>query len=65
MRALAWPDIGVVKQQVRVARNDWRGQVTTTKGNRERHVPLTSRLLTALQAPRHLRGDRVLTTADG
>lgn len=65
MRALEWPDISFVKQQVRVARNDWRGQVTTTKGNRERHVPLTSRLLTALQAHRHLRGDRVLTQADG
>jgi len=32
MRALEWPDISFVKQQVRVARNDWRGQVTTTKG---------------------------------
>jgi integrase len=35
MRALEWPDISFVKQQVRVARNDWRGQVTTTKGNRD------------------------------
>ncbi|MGD9905655.1 MAG: tyrosine-type recombinase/integrase [Vicinamibacterales bacterium] len=65
MRALEWPDISFVKQQVRVARNDWRGHVTTTKGDRERHVPLTARLLAALQVHRHLRGDRVLTQADG
>lgn len=65
MRALEWADISFAKQQVRVARNDWRGHVTATKGNRERHVPLTPRLLSALQSHRHLRGGRVLTQADG
>lgn len=65
MRALEWPDVSFVKQQLRVARNDWRGHVTATKGERVRHVPLTARLLGALQAHRHLRGDRVLTQPNG
>jgi len=65
LRALEWTDINFVKRQVCVARNDWRGQVSSTKGGRIRYVPLTTRLLAALQAYRHLRGPRVLYRDDG
>jgi integrase len=49
MRALAWPDINFGKRQLCVERNEWRGHVSTTKGNRLRHVPLTKRLAEALR----------------
>lgn len=39
--------------------------MTTTKGNRLRYVPMTARLASALQAHRHLRGERVLCQDDG
>src|SRR5262249_10826430 len=48
-----------------VARSDWKGHVTTTKGGRVRYVPLTVRLATALRDHRHLRNARVLTQRDG
>jgi integrase len=65
MRALEWTDVNFRKRQLRVERNDWRGEVTTTKGNRVRYVPLTRRLAAALQKYRHLRGARVLSHGDG
>lgn len=65
MRALEWSDINFAKRTMCVERNDWRGQVSTTKGGRLRHVPLTARLLAPLQAHRHLRGPRVLCHEDG
>ena len=46
-------------------RNDWRGQVATTKGNRVRFVPLTPRLVAALKKYRHMRSPRVLCRPDG
>jgi integrase len=65
MRALEWGDVNLKKRQLCVERNDWRGQVTTTKGNRLRYVPMTRRLAAALQQHRHLRGPRVLCHDDG
>jgi integrase len=65
MRALEWTDVNLKKRQLRVERNDWRGQVSTTKGNRLRYVPMTRRLAAALQRYRHLRGPRVLCLEDG
>jgi integrase len=65
MRAIEWTDVNFKKRQLRVERNDWRGEVTTTKGNRVRYVPLTRRLAAALQKYRHLRGARVLSHGDG
>jgi hypothetical protein len=35
--------------QLCVERNDWRGHVSTTKGGRLRHVPMTNRLAVALR----------------
>ena len=65
MRALEWSDINFGKGQICVERNDWRGQVTSTKGGRLRHVRVPDRLLAALQAHGHLRGPRVLCQEDG
>ena len=64
IRALEWSDINLKKRQLRVERNDWRGEITTTKGNRVRYVPLTQRLAAALKAYRHLRGLRVVCQDD-
>ena len=65
MMALEWPDVNVDTRQVSIARSEWKGHVTATKGGRARHVPLTKRLHEALSRHRHLRGRRVLTRTDG
>ena len=65
MRALAWTDINFGKRQLCVERNEWRGHVSTTKGGRLRHLPLTRRLAEALREHRHLRGPLVLYRDDG
>jgi integrase len=44
MRALEWPDVDLVKRQLRVERSEWQDEVTSTKGNRVRYVPMTQRL---------------------
>ena len=48
-----------------VARSDWEGEATDTKGGRVRYVGLTGRLGSELKAHRHLRGPRVLRREDG
>jgi integrase len=63
--ALEWTDVDLHKRQLSVARSDWKGHVTTTKGGRVRYVPLTVRLAMALRDHRHLRNARVLTQRDG
>jgi integrase len=65
MRPLRWMDADVDKEQLRIERNEWQGHISTTKGNRIRYVPMTSRLREALRSHRHLRGERVLYRADG
>ena len=65
MRALAWTDVNFGKRQLCIERGDWRGQVSTTKGNRLRHVPMTARLTEALRKHRHVRGPIVLYRDDG
>jgi integrase len=65
MMALEWGDVDLGKRQLRVQRSVWKGQVTATKGNRVRYVPLTVRLAAALREHRHLRGCRVLIQRDG
>ena len=60
MMALEWSDVDLVNRQVCVRRSDWNGHVTTPKGGRLRHVPLTRRLAAALSEHRHLRSARVL-----
>ena len=48
-----------------IRRSDWDGQVTAPKGGRSRKIPLTGVLLAALNAHRHLRGQRVLCHDNG
>lgn len=64
MIALEWADVDLVNRQVCISRSDWNGQVTTPKGGRLRHVPLTRRLRAALNDHRHLRSARVLCQDD-
>ena len=64
MRALRWSDVDLDRGQMRVERNDWRGQISSTKGGRTRYVPMTDRLRDALRRHRHLRSPLVLTTRD-
>jgi integrase len=64
MMALEWGDVDLAKRQLTIRRSDWNGHVTTPKGGRERYVPLTRRLATALSEHRHLRSKRVLCQDD-
>ena len=64
MIALEWTDVDLVNRQLCIRRSDWNGQVTTPKGGRLRHVPLTRRLTAALSEHRHLRSARVLCQDD-
>ena len=50
MRALQWTDVDLTRRQLRVARSEWHGHLTATKGGRVRYVPLTRRLAAALEA---------------
>jgi integrase len=65
MMALKWTDVDLRKRQLCIQRSDWKGHVTSPKGGRLRHVPLTGRLAEALQAHRHLRGEGVLCRDNG
>lgn len=65
MIALEWADVDLGKRQLCVRHSDWNGQVTTPKGGRLRHVPMTVRLTAALREHRHLRSSRVLCQEDG
>src|SRR6266545_7188385 len=64
MMALEWTDVDLVNRQLCIRRSDWNGQVTTPKGGRMRHVPMTKRLTAALSNHRHLRSTRVLCQDD-
>jgi len=65
MIGLEWLDIDLDKRQLCVARSEWRGHVGVPKGGRIRYVPLTKRLVLALNGARHLRGPRVLCDSEG
>ena len=63
MMALEWSDVDVRTPQLQICRSEWRGQVTATKEGGIRYVAMTSRLVAALRASRHLRGPRVRMAA--
>jgi integrase len=63
--ALEWTDVDFHKNQLCVEHSQWKGHLTTTKGGRLRHVPMTERLAMAMKAHRHLRGKQVLVQASG
>ena len=65
MRGLRWSDVAFDKSQLLVERGEWRGHITSTKGNRLRYVPMTTRLTETLRSARHLRGPLVLYRDDG
>ncbi len=63
--ALEWTDLDLRKRLICVQRNEWEGQVDSTKGGRVRYVPMTTRLVAALRDGRHLRGPRVMYRENG
>jgi integrase len=62
---LKWSDLDLVTGNVFVRRNIWRGIVDLPKGGRTREVPMSTDLVVALKAHRHLKGDYVFCYADG
>lgn len=64
IQALKWTDIDFTRGTIRIARGVWKEHEHTPKGGRSRLVPMTGELAVALQAHRHLRGDRVLYGED-
>ncbi len=60
-----WPDVDLARGLLKVRRAIYGAHVTLPKGGKPRVVPLTARLKAALQAHRHLRGERVLYRDDG
>jgi integrase len=63
--ALQWGDVDFVANTLTVRSSSWRGIVGSTKSGRERKIPLTVRLASALKALRHLRGDLVFCHENG
>lgn len=65
IRALQWGDLDLGAGKITVQRTDYRGYEGTPKGGRLRVVPMTSRLLAALRAARHLKSAYVFSRVDG
>jgi integrase len=63
--ALEWGDVDLVAGALTIRRSSWKGVIGTPKSGRERKVPLTTRLKTALKAHRHLKSELVFCHADG
>jgi len=58
-------DVDARRRQLHVRLATWRGIEDSPKGGRDRIVPMTEALASALAANRHLRGPRVLHRDDG
>src|SRR5690606_9168517 len=65
IRALQWGDLDLGAGRITVQRTDYRGYEGTPKGGGLRVVPMTSRLLAALRAARHLKSAYVFSRIDG
>jgi integrase len=63
--ALEWSDVDLEKRLLAVARSEWKGHVTATKGGRVRYVPLTEKLREALKQARSLKSRRVVCDKKG
>lgn len=63
--ALRWDDVDLVRGQISVQRAVARGVVSSPKSGRQRHVPLSPEIVSALKAHRHLRGDLVFCKLTG
>ena len=62
---LRWADLDFASENIAVRRSSWEGIVGTTKGGRERIVPMTRRLKGAVEKIRHSRSTLVLCNGDG
>jgi len=65
IRALQREDVDFTTGQLVLRRSEWQGNVTATKGNKVRFVPMTPRLAQALTDHRHVPGAPVLYREDG
>jgi integrase len=63
--ALEWGRVNFGRGVLVIAKSEWRGHVSAPKSGKVREVKMTQRLLQALKAHRHLRGDRVLVLDNG
>ncbi len=63
--ALEWSDVDFVAGVLTVRQSSWRGIVDSPKSGRDRKIPLTARLSSALRARRHLKSARVFCREDG
>ena len=63
--ALRWEDVDLVTNRLVVRRNMVRGNIGTPKSGRHREVPLSSSVVKALKAERHLRGETVFSDSGG
>lgn len=63
--ALEWGDLDFVRHQVRFRRSIREGVENSTKTGKERIVPMSPGLETALKGIRHLRGQKVFCNEDG
>lgn len=62
--ALEWDDVDLKRGIITVRRSDYRGEVTAPKGNRSRKVPMTQKLVAALEAHQQVSSGRVLRKGD-
>ncbi len=67
---LEWGDLDFIAKTIVVRRSVWRelreeSHVGAPKSGRDRKIPMTNRLVAALKAHRHLRGERVFCNDDG
>jgi integrase len=65
IKGLDWGDLDLRAGLVSVRRSLHRGVLTSPKSGRERTLPMTERLETALKDLRHLKGEAVFCKADG
>jgi integrase len=65
MIGLRWCDVDFRRKQLVVQQAVWQGIVDVPKSGRGRVIPMTDALASALQAYRHLRGERVLYQDNG
>jgi integrase len=63
--ALRWDDVDFEREQIHVRRSYIRGHVDTPKNGKERVVPMTAELFTALRRYRHVCGPLVFCNPDG
>jgi integrase len=64
MVALRWTDVDFRRRRLVIEQAAWKGIVDTPKSGRGRIIPMTDALCSALQAFKHLRGERVFYRDD-